>query len=128
MLRVRTRLDRSTIHGLGVFAAEDLPRGTVVWRLDPGPDVLLDEAVVAALPAAARAQIDRYAYHDPVRGCRVLCGDDARFFNHATDANCGDSPVEGADVTVALRDIVAGEELTWDYAESGMAPPAGPAG
>ncbi len=124
MLRIATRVGPSRIHGLGLFAVEAVPRGTVVWRLDPGFDLVLDEAAAAGLPAAARAQLDRYGYHDPVRGARVLCVDDARFFNHAEGANCGDSPAEGPDVTIALRDVAAGDELTWDYRESGSTAPA----
>lgn len=45
----------------------------------------------------------------------VMCSDDARFFNHASPANCADCPVEGPDVTAAVRDVLAGEELMWDY-------------
>ena len=32
MLLVKTYLDRSPIHGLGVFAAEFIRKGTRVWR------------------------------------------------------------------------------------------------
>ena len=123
MLRIPTRVGPSRIHGLGLFAVDAVPRGTVVWRFDPGLDLVVDEGDTAALPAPARAQLERYAHADPVRGARVLCADDARFFNHADVANCGDSPEEGPDVTVALRDVAAGEELTWDYRESGSTPP-----
>lgn len=123
MLRIPTRVGPSAIHGLGLFAVDAVPAGTVVWRLDLELDLVLDEIAVAALPPEARAQVDRYAYPDPVRVARVLCADDARFFNHADGANCGDSPTEGPDVTVALRDVAAGEELTWDYRESGSTAP-----
>jgi SET domain-containing protein len=123
VLRIPTRVGPSRIHGLGLFATEDVPRGTVVWRLDAGFDLEVDEVAAAALPPTARDQLDRYAYADPARGVRILCADDARFFNHADAANCGDSPEEGPDVTVALRDVAAGEELTWDYRESGSSPP-----
>jgi SET domain-containing protein len=119
VLRVATRIGPSAIHGLGLFAAAPIPAGTVVWTFDAGLDVVLDERLVAELPPGARTHLDRYAYQDPVRRARVLCVDDARFFNHAAPANCGDSPVAGPDVTIALRDIAADEELTWDYAESG---------
>lgn len=41
----------------------------------------------------------------------VLCGDNARFMNHSFEPNCDDR----TGVTFALRDILAGEELTCDY-------------
>ena len=32
MLLVKTYLDRSPIHGLGVYAAERIRKGTKIWR------------------------------------------------------------------------------------------------
>ena len=42
----------------------------------------------------------------------MLCGDDGRFFNHSSTPSCDDS---ADDITVAVRDIEIGEELTVDY-------------
>ena len=39
MLLVRTYLDRSALHGIGVFAAELISATTVVWRFTPGFDL-----------------------------------------------------------------------------------------
>jgi SET domain-containing protein len=116
MLLVRTYLDRSAIHGIGLFAAERIPRGTVVWRLSPALDILLSAEQIAALHPAAREQIEKYSYLDRMLGGFVLCGDDARFFNHSESPNCHDFPDERGGTTVAARDIEAGEELTSDYA------------
>ena len=48
MLLVRTYLDRSAIHGIGLFAAERIPKGTVLWRLEPSIDLLLGPGAIAA--------------------------------------------------------------------------------
>jgi SET domain-containing protein len=116
MLLVRTYLDRSSIHGIGLYAAERIPRGTVIWRRSAVLDILLSAEQIAALHPAAREQIEKYTYLDPKLGTWVLCGDDARFFNHAESPNCHDDPDEDGGTTVAARDIEAGEELTCDYA------------
>ncbi len=116
MLLVKTYLDRSPIHGIGIFAAEPISAGTVVWRLHPGIDLLLEPDVLEGLAPPARIQIEKYTYLDPVLKKRVLCGDDARFFNHDERPNCHDFPDEDGGVTVAARTIAAGEELTRDYA------------
>ncbi len=116
MLLVKTFLDKSTIHGIGLFAAERIRRGTVIWRLTPGVDVLLGPEQIEALPAASRWQIEKYTYLDRMLGRFVLCGDDARFFNHSDDPNCHDHPDAEGGFTVAARDIAPGEELTSDYA------------
>lgn len=39
----------------------------------------------------------------------------ARFINHSCDANCEPQIVRGRIWIIALRDIAAGEELTYDY-------------
>lgn len=119
MLLVPTYLAPSPLHGIGLFAAEPVPAGELIWSLDETFDLALDETAVAALGPVARGQVERYAYLDPHRRVRILCGDDARFFNHASDANCRDQPGSDGARTVAVRAIAAGEELTWDYAEQG---------
>lgn len=111
MLRIPTRLGPSAIPGagLGLFAAERVPAGTLVWRLDPGADVALD-----ALPGdpVRRRFVEVYGYV-PLDGPErwVVCLDDGRFINHADAPNTTDD----ADTTVAARDIEAGEEITSDY-------------
>ena len=117
MLLVKTYLEKSPIHGIGLFAAEPISEGTVVWRLDPRIDTLLDAAAIASLAPPARAQIEKYTYLDPVLLRYVLCGDDARFFNHSDQPNCRDVPDQDGGFTVAARAIAAGEELTCNYAE-----------
>jgi uncharacterized protein len=116
MLLVKTYLDRSGIHGIGLFAVEPIRKGTVLWRLDPRIDVQLTPDEIEQLALPAREQIRKYTYRDQVLGRYVLCGDDARFFNHAEDPNCIDIPDARGGTTVAKRDIAAGEELTCDYA------------
>jgi len=115
MLLVKTYLAESGIHGIGLFAAQRIPKGTVVWRLEPALDLELTEAQIEALAPAAREQIEKYTYLDLARGTYVLCGDDARFFNHSGAPNCHDFPDADGGTTVAARDIAEGEELTSDY-------------
>lgn len=116
MLLVKTYLASSRIHGIGLFAAERIRAGTVIWRLNPAIDLELTEEQIRALAPPARQQIRKYTYVDLVRRTRVLCGDDARFFNHDDHPNCRDYPDADGGVTVAARDIEEGEELTSDYA------------
>jgi hypothetical protein len=95
--------------GLGVFANEVIPMGTITWTPDPLDQRLSIESVLAlgALPPA----FERYTFVDG-SGARVLCWDNARFVNHSCDPNCL-SP--GMDLEVAVRDIAKGEQLTNDY-------------
>lgn len=115
---VKTRLYQSPIEGLGVFAAEDIPEGTVVWRYNPAIDRMLTAGEIAALDENEREFMERYAYLDTRLGLYVLSADNARFCNHSDNANTrgaypADGPVGGIDI--AVRDIKAGEEITCDY-------------
>lgn len=96
--------------GWGIFATKPIPRGTIIWPLD-ALDQRFNPAAVAAMPAYARAQLEKYSYID-ARGHHILCWDHARFFNHSCSANCLSV---GYDFELAIRDIAAGEELTDDY-------------
>jgi SET domain-containing protein len=117
MLMVKTRLGPSDIAGIGLFAAEHIPKGTVTWRFMPAYDRLLTEADIDNLPEPARSNILDHVYLDAASGQFVLCADNARFMNHADNPNTAgvheSGSIEGFDV--ATRDIAAGEELTCDY-------------
>lgn len=98
--------------GWGVVATRAIPRGTITWALDDF-DRVMTRAEVAALPPHYRSIVDRYAYLAP-DGTWVLCWDFGRFVNHSCEPT---SRSLGANVEIALRDIVPGDQLTSDYGE-----------
>jgi SET domain-containing protein len=112
MLCVKTRLGQSKIEGVGLFAAEPIPKGTVVWRYDPRFDLSLDMRDIPADDTIAREWLMRYGYQQTEDPVYIVCGDNARFMNHSDEPNCDDVN----DETIALRDIAEGEEITCDYA------------
>lgn len=112
MLLVRTRLGPSTIHGIGLFLAEFVPKGTVVWRFTPGLDIEIPEETLLTMGEPAREEIEKYAYRLTKTGPYILLADNARFLNHSNEPNLAASSVA---MDVAIRDINAGEELTVDY-------------
>ena len=117
MLLVKTKLDVSPIHGIGLFADEFIAEGTIIWKFNDLIDLRFAEDRIEQLAESAREQIKKYSYREKHSGLYVLCGDDARFFNHSEDPNCLDIySGEEQDLTVARRDIKAGEELTCNYA------------
>src|SRR3989344_5222266 len=120
MLLVKTKIGPSSIHGIGIFADELISKGTRIWEYREGVDSRFDEAFLATLPETARKQMLNYAYKNPRSGLYVLCGDDARFFNHSDTPNTEDLEfdeglVEGEGITIAARDIEPGEEIVSDY-------------
>jgi uncharacterized protein len=113
MLRVRTYLTASPIEGIGLFAVEPIPRGTLVWKLDERFDRSYDLRDIAADDRLLRDMLARYGYRTSEVPVVTLCGDDARFMNHSPTANTD----EIGEMTIATADIAAGEEITCDYAK-----------
>lgn len=112
MFLIPTFLGPSSIHGTGVFTAQAIPAGTLIWRLDKGVDWVFSPEEFSELPEPFYSRMWPYLYTD-AQGLLVLCGDNGRFMNHSDTPNCQDNDI----YTWARRDIVAGEELTCDYRE-----------
>lgn len=110
MILIKTRLDKTQRGDLGLYAAEDVPKGTEVWKMDSFFDVTLENSFVESMTDEARMYVKKYSYLTP-KGVWIMHIDDARFLNHSDDPNL----VDYEQTTVALRDIQAGEELTCDY-------------
>jgi uncharacterized protein len=106
---------RSNVHGLGVFAAKPIPKGTRIIEY-VGERVSHDEADRRYEVKDAN---DSHTFLFIVDSKTVIDagtdGNDARFFNHSCDPNC-ESTVEKRRVYIeAIRDIDQGAELTYDY-------------
>lgn len=115
MLVVRTYVAPSRIEGLGVFAAEAVEAGAVLWRPDPRFDLAIPATEHETGSPALRDLLERYSYPCPLRpGILVYESDNGRFMNHSEEPNT-DFSAEGRGV--ATRGIAAGEEITCDYAQ-----------
>ena len=112
MLYVKTYIGPSKIHGTGLFAAEPIVKGAVVWRLIPRWDRIFLTEQIEQLPEHARAHLLIYGYVEKDK--MILCGDNAKFINHSASPTIHALPGWDND-DVAVRDIVVGEELTGDY-------------
>ena len=116
MMLIETQVRPSKIHGMGLFAVRAVPGGTPVWRFEAGFDHDFSPVQFAALPAIAQRHARWFCFVSKVDGHVILSGDHACFINHSPAPNTGALP--GASlpvVTVALRDIAAGEEITCNY-------------
>jgi SET domain-containing protein len=115
MLLVKTYLRPSAIEGLGVFAAEPILRGTMIWALDPKFDICVVESELDRLPPQMRDYITRYSYpHLERPGVLILDSDNGKFMNHSDRPN---TDFRRFDRAYALIDIAVGEELTCNYHE-----------
>lgn len=120
-LRIEYDVRPSLVSGHGLFTTQYVPRGTMVWRYEPGVNT------VAHNESSLRAQLKRLRRRDAARLLRysyALGGtvftplDDSRMCNHAPAPNCGDNPNGPEDMNVyALRHLRPNEELFEDYGD-----------
>ncbi len=112
MLKIKNYLDKSPIHGMGVFAGENIKKDTIIWTMVEGFDQALDDDTIRILPRAAKEYIETYGFRQ--NGFGILSGDNDRFTNHSDTPN---ARLAANGDMVAVRDIARGEELTSDYRE-----------
>ena len=96
-----------------MFAVEPIATGEVVVDYSDGTGKILSTKEADALYEQGNdymLQVDDDLFFVATNGEEL---EDADFLNHSCDANLG---VRGSLRFVALRDIEAGEELTFDYA------------
>jgi SET domain-containing protein len=113
MMLVMTKVDYSLTHQLGLFAAEPIPKGTVVWKYQEGFDRLLHQHTLPYLPWVAKQFVDRYFCF--WRNVILVDGDDARFMNHSDDPNILADESGLCSAMKAVRNIAKGDELTANY-------------
>ena len=107
MPRLITR--SSDIHAAGCFTLEDIPKGTVVLEYT-GERITKEEGDVRY---DGRPFTYLFGIGD---GAIVIDGHGmAMFVNHSCDPNCETDEVDGRIIIKTLRDLKAGEELTYDY-------------
>lgn len=115
MLTVQSYLAPSKIHGIGLFAAENIARGTVIWKFNANIDKAITrkkfirmcrEVDICTLKHLLNATYKR-------RGKFYYITDNARFINHSEES-CNVALID--DYTeISIRDIQAHEELLENY-------------
>ncbi|ETV83200.1 hypothetical protein H257_03987 [Aphanomyces astaci] len=98
----------------GLFAKEDLPKGTLVWYAE-GHDVLETFTKAEILAHPEQETLITYSY---MRGDDKFCStlnpssDPSWYFNHSCMPTCW---YEGDERITTCRDVKKGEQLAYDY-------------
>lgn len=111
MLLIDHYIASSPVHGLGVFARDFVPSGTLVWKVHPAIDREIHEFELRDLPQHVVKLIETHSEYLAELKRYRLSADGGYFMNHADDPNLLDL----GDVMYARRDIHPGEELFCDY-------------
>lgn len=109
------KVRRSKVHGLGVFATQDIKKGTRIIEY-VGDKVSHAEA---DRRYEDKPETDNHTFLFSVDSRLVIDagtkGNDARYFNHCCDPNC-ESVIEDRRVFIeAIQNIKKGVEMTYDY-------------
>ena len=106
---------RSKLHGRGVFAARDLPKGTYVMEYR-GEKVPKKEGDRRTNKQWDKGRVYTFELSRNFDLDGAVPWNVARLANFSCDPNCESVNERGRKVwIVAMRDIEAGEEITYDY-------------
>lgn len=121
MLNPKIRKQSLGTDEYGLFAVDRIAAGERIWT--PEHDIdrpirLLSWESIQKLPADEKKVFLRYCYQVDVNlfsgytDPEAAAQDEANFMNHSCDPNCW---YDHDDALVARRDILPGEEITYDY-------------
>lgn len=119
MFKIKYRLGSSNIHGIGVFADQDIPKGSVIWEWDREMDEEISQEDFDKMSNKKKEKILHFGYKSKNTGRFYYSESDVHFINHSDDGNSTENinPENGAGVMIAKKDIKEGEEITQDYRE-----------
>ena len=114
------RVRRSKIHGRGVIASKDIPSGTRIIeyqgeRITKAESERRDEARAARAAKGGDGCVYIFEINKRYDLDGHMAWNTARLLNHSCAPNCESANFRGHIWLVARRDIVKGEELTFDY-------------
>ena len=111
MLYVKTYIDKSPIHGIGLFADQKILNGQLVWAMHD-LDMCIDKQYFEALPKTAQDFIHKHGDWDIELQKITMSFDNDKFINHSDTPNLDYSKSQR---TYANKDIYPGEEITINY-------------
>ncbi len=107
------RVGRSKIEGRGVFAKRKIHEGARIIEY-VGAHVPID-TMFAARVDGKLASIYSFRLNDTTIIDGSVDGNDSRFINHCCEPNCETYSFDDHMYVYAKREILRGEELTFDY-------------
>ncbi len=117
MLYVKTSVQQSKIHGLGLFADQFIPKGTVVWKFTSGFDQKFTREQILSFPELLQIYIYKYSWRSKKSKLYCFSSDNGKYFNHSEDPNVLSEYRNDEEevITTAIKDIQIGEEITDNY-------------
>jgi SET domain-containing protein len=113
MIVIKTKLDKSLISGIGLFANQDVLKGELIWKMTSISVFKITPDRYEALSQIEKDFITDKDYHWlDEHGNYLIPIDDSRFVNHSNNPNIIETD---ENFCFASRNINQNEELTIDY-------------
>src|SRR5277367_3046895 len=116
MLLVETTVKPTPVGGLGLFAAQRLPKGTEVWKYIPGIDATYTREQIETFPELFLRFLFRHASSTDGFKTYMVPIDDTRYTNHSDHPNCK-TTLDG-NTAYTFQNVNIGDELTLNYEEA----------
>jgi uncharacterized protein len=119
MLLIKATAKPSNIHGLGLFADQDIIKGAQIWKFSPGLDLEISPMDFEKLSQYEKDFILFYGFRSKKTDNYHLSFDNVRFINHSPNGNVTiDITVNDIEYPLIVNtDIKAGDEITQNYFE-----------
>lgn len=103
---------QSNHKGLGLFARRDFKRGEILWIIDDH-DIKISLDTYQTIDEKQRQKLNIYSYMD-FQYRVIIPWDEGKYVNHDCEPN-STGLVQFDNLSIALKDIKAGEEIVEDY-------------
>lgn len=117
MINIQYKIDKSKIHGVGIFTLEDLKKGQVVYTASPLLDVNITQEQFDSLDEKEKREIRYWGFWDEPNNVWHVDFDNSKFINHSFQPTLTQDSNHIDAYLVATRDVKKGEELTQNYLE-----------
>lgn len=117
MIHIAYKLKSSDLHGVGLFANENIKQGQLVYTASPLLDLNITQEQFASLNQKEKDEILWWGFFDQPSQMWHVDFDVSKFINHSYNATVTQDQNHDEAYLIASRDIQSGEELTQNYLE-----------
>lgn len=117
MMHIKYKLDKSPVHGIGLYTDEDIKEGQLVYSASPRLDVNLSDEEYKKLSKNEQDEIMYWGFWDKDNNVWHVDFDNSKFINHSYKPTVTQDIDHGDAYLIATRDLKKGEELTQNYLE-----------
>lgn len=117
MIDIKYKLKESPLHGVGLYADQDIKEGQVIYTASPVLDLNITKEQFGGLSDAEKRELRWWGFWDEPSQRWHVDFDVTKFVNHEIPGSITQDTSHTEAYLVAARDIRRGEELTQNYLE-----------